>query len=94
MCLLDGIMFCCDVINCGVVFYDNLVIFGILDVKLVVLDKDMGKIVWKKKVEDYWVGYVIIVVFIVVDGKVIIGIFGGEFGIVGKVYVYDVKFGK
>ncbi|MEC7699109.1 MAG: PQQ-dependent dehydrogenase, methanol/ethanol family, partial [Pseudomonadota bacterium] len=31
---------------------------------------------------------------IVVDGKVITGISGGEFGIVGKVYAYDAKSGK
>lgn len=47
--LPDGIMPCCDVINRGVALYDNLVIFGTLDAKLVALDKDTGKTVWKKK---------------------------------------------
>ncbi|MEC7132706.1 MAG: PQQ-binding-like beta-propeller repeat protein, partial [Pseudomonadota bacterium] len=68
--------------------------FGTLDAKLVALDKDTGKTVWKKKVEDYRAGYAITAAPIVVDGKVITGISGGEFGIVGKVYAYDAKSGK
>jgi len=92
--LPDGIMPCCDVINRGVALYDNLVLFGTLDAKLVALDKDTGKTVWKKKVEDYRAGYAITAAPIVVDGKVITGISGGEFGIVGKVYAYDAKSGK
>ncbi|MBU3021385.1 PQQ-dependent methanol/ethanol family dehydrogenase [Aestuariibacter sp. A3R04] len=92
--LPDGIMPCCDVINRGVALYDNLVIFGTLDAKLVALDKDTGKTVWKKKVEDYRAGYAITAAPIVVNGKVITGISGGEFGIVGKVYAYDAKSGK
>lgn len=43
--LPDGIMPCCDVINRGVALYDDLVIFGTLDAKLVALNKDTGKVV-------------------------------------------------
>ncbi|NRA56210.1 MAG: PQQ-dependent methanol/ethanol family dehydrogenase [Gammaproteobacteria bacterium] len=92
--LPDGIMPCCDVINRGVALYDNLVIFGTLDAKLIALNKDTGKVVWKKKVEDYKAGYSITAAPIVVKGKVITGISGGEFGIVGKVRAYDAKTGK
>lgn len=91
--LPDGIMPCCDVINRGVAIYDDLVIFGTLDAKLVALNKDTGKTVWAKKVEDYKAGYAITSAPIIVDGKVITGISGGEFGIVGKVYAYDAKTG-
>jgi len=92
--LPDGIMPCCDVINRGVALYDNLVIFGTLDAKLIALNKDTGKVVWKKKVEDYKAGYSITAAPIIVKGKVITGISGGEFGIVGKVRAYDAKTGK
>jgi alcohol dehydrogenase (cytochrome c) len=92
--LPDGIMPCCDVINRGVALYDNLVIFGTLDAKLVALDKDTGKTVWKKKVEDYKAGYSITAAPIIIDGMVITGNSGGEFGVVGKVYAYDAKTGK
>jgi len=92
--LPDGIMPCCDVINRGAALYGDLVIFGTLDAKLVALHKDTGKVVWKKKVEDYKAGYSISAAPIIVKGKVITGIAGGEFGIVGKVRAYDAKNGK
>lgn len=92
--LPDGIMPCCDVINRGVALYDNLVIFGTLDAKLVALDAKTGKVKWKKKVEDYKAGYSITAAPLVVKGKVITGVSGGEFGIVGKVEAYDAKTGK
>ncbi len=92
--LPDGIMPCCDVINRGVALYDDLVIFGTLDAKLVALNNKTGKVVWKKKVEDYKAGYSITAAPIVVKGIVITGVSGGEFGIVGKVEAYDAKTGK
>ncbi|MDO6514433.1 PQQ-dependent methanol/ethanol family dehydrogenase [Neptuniibacter sp. 2_MG-2023] len=92
--LPDGIMPCCDVINRGVALYDDLVIFGTLDAKLVALNNKTGKVVWKKTVEDYKAGYSITAAPIVVRGKVITGVSGGEFGIVGKVEAYDAKTGK
>ncbi|MDP2561566.1 PQQ-dependent methanol/ethanol family dehydrogenase [Psychrobium sp. 1_MG-2023] len=92
--LPDGIMPCCDVINRGVALYDDLVIFGTLDAKLVALNNKTGKTVWKKKVEDYKAGYSITAAPIVVKGKVITGVSGGEFGIVGKIRAYDAKTGQ
>jgi alcohol dehydrogenase (cytochrome c) len=91
--LPDAIMPCCDVINRGVALYDDLVIFGTLDAKLVALNKDTGKTVWKKKVDDYKAGYSLTAAPIVVKGKVITGVSGGEFGVVGKVEAYDAKTG-
>ncbi|GGE42199.1 alcohol dehydrogenase [Halopseudomonas oceani] len=87
--LPDGIMPCCDVINRGVALYDNLVIFGTLDAKLVALDKDTGKVVWRKTVADYRAGYSITAAPLVVDGKLITGVSGGEFGVVGKIEAYN-----
>ncbi|MBT3145296.1 PQQ-dependent methanol/ethanol family dehydrogenase [Neptunomonas phycophila] len=92
--LPDAIMPCCDVINRGVAVYDDLVIFGTLDAKLVALNKDTGKVVWKKKVEDYQAGYSLTAAPIIVKGKVITGVSGGEFGVVGKVEAYDAKTGQ
>ena len=87
--LPDGIMPCCDVINRGVALYGDLVIFGTLDAKLVALNKDTGKVVWKKKVADYKEGYSLTAAPLVVKGKIITGVSGGEFGVVGKVEAYD-----
>ncbi|GAA0686105.1 PQQ-dependent methanol/ethanol family dehydrogenase [Marinobacterium maritimum] len=91
--LPDGIMPCCDVINRGVALYGDLVIFGTLDAKLVALNKDTGKVVWKKTVADYKEGYSLTAAPLVVKGKIITGVSGGEFGVVGKVEAYDAKTG-
>ncbi|QEY62836.1 PQQ-dependent dehydrogenase, methanol/ethanol family [Metapseudomonas lalkuanensis] len=92
--LPDGIMPCCDVINRGVALYDDLVIFGTLDAKLVALNKDTGKVVWRKTVADYKAGYSISAAPLVVKGKLITGVAGGEFGVVGKIEAYNPKNGE
>ena len=92
--LPDGIMPCCDVVNRGVALYNDKVIFGTLDAKLVALNKDTGKPMWIKKVEDYQAGYAITAAPMVINGNVITGVSGGEFGIVGKVEAYDANTGE
>ncbi|WP_160287182.1 methanol/ethanol family PQQ-dependent dehydrogenase [Pseudomonas knackmussii] len=87
--LPDAIMPCCDVINRGVALYGDLVIFGTLDAKLVALNKDTGKVVWKKTVADYKEGYSISAAPLIAKGKLITGVAGGEFGVVGKIEAYD-----
>ena len=91
--LPDGILPCCDVINRGAAIYDNLVIFGTLDAKLVALNRKTGKVVYKKKIANYKDGYSITAAPIVVKDMVITGVAGGEFGIVGKVEARDAKTG-
>lgn len=99
-CLFDDICLCCDVVNCGVVIYGDKVFFGIFDVLVVVLNKNIGKVVWKKKFVDYGVGYIMIGVLIIVkDGKIgkvllIYGSLGDEFGVVGCLFVCDLDIGE
>ena len=92
--LPDAILPCCDVINRGAAIYDNLIIFGTLDAKLVALDRQTGKVVWKKKVDDYKDGYSITAAPLIVKDMVITGVAGGEFGIVGKVEARNAKTGE
>jgi alcohol dehydrogenase (cytochrome c) len=92
--LPDGIMPCCDVINRGAALYGNLVIFGTLDAQLVALDQDTGKVVWKEKLEDYAAGYSSSAAPIIANGKLITGVSGGEFGIVGRIDARDPMTGK
>jgi alcohol dehydrogenase (cytochrome c) len=92
--LPDAILPCCDVINRGVAIYDNLVIFGTLDAKLVALDRKTGNVVWKKKVEEYKDGYSITAAPMIIKDMVITGVAGGEFGIVGKVEARNAKTGE
>ena len=92
--LPDGIMPCCDVINRGAALYGNLVIFATLDAQLVALNKDTGKVVWKEKLEDYAAGYSATAAPIIAKGKLITGVSGGEFGIVGRIDARDPLTGK
>ena len=92
--LPDAILPCCDVINRGVAIYDNVVIFGTLDAKIVALDRKTGKVVLKKKVANYKDGYSITAAPIIVKDMVITGVAGGEFGIVGKVEARNAKTGE
>jgi len=92
--LPDGIMPCCDVINRGAAVFGDLIYFGTLDAKLVALDRKTGKVVWKKTVEDFAAGYSMSSAPMVVHGKVITGMSGGEFGIVGKIQARDALTGE
>ena len=67
--LPEGILPCCDVVNRGGALYGNLFIFGTLDAKLVALDQETGKVVWKKKLGDYKAGYSYTAAPIIVKGK-------------------------
>ncbi len=91
--LPEGILPCCDVINRGAAIYGDNVYFGTLDARLVALDRKTGDVVWNKKIADYKAGYSYTAAPLVVDGKVIVGNSGGEFGIVGTVYAYDAENG-
>ncbi len=92
--LPEGIMPCCDVINRGAAIYGDLVIFGTLDAQLVALNKDTGKVVWREKVDDYKAGYSLTAAPQIVKGKIITGVSGGEFGVMGRVEARDATTGK
>jgi alcohol dehydrogenase (cytochrome c) len=92
--LPEGIMPCCDVVNRGAALYDNLVIFATLDAQIVALDQATGDVVWKEKIDDFAAGYSATAAPIVVNGMILTGVSGGEFGVVGRVEARDAKTGK
>jgi glucose dehydrogenase len=55
--LPDDIRPCCDVVNRGPAIYGDKIFFGTLDASIVALNKDTGKVVWKKKFGDHKIGY-------------------------------------
>lgn len=88
--LPEGILPCCDVVNRGAALLGELVIFGTLDAKLVALDRKTGKVVWKKKIDDYKAGFSATAAPLIVPSKehgplIVTGVSGGEFGVVGRV---------
>ncbi|MCT4577608.1 PQQ-dependent methanol/ethanol family dehydrogenase [Donghicola sp.] len=83
--LPEGILPCCDVINRGAAIYGDKIFFGTLDARIVALDLKTGDVVWRDKIADYKAGYSYTAAPLIVDGLVVTGNSGGEFGIVGEV---------
>lgn len=92
--LPEGILPCCDVINRGGVLYGDNFIFGTLDARIVALNRKTGDVVWKDKIANYKAGYSYTAAPIIVDGLVITGNSGGEFGIVGEVQARNAENGE
>lgn len=92
--LPEGIMPCCDVINRGAALYGNLVIMTTLDSQIVALNKDTGKVVWKEKIDEFTHGYSNSAAPLIVNGKVITGVSGSEFGVRGRVEARDARTGR
>jgi alcohol dehydrogenase (cytochrome c) len=86
--------FCCGPNNRGVAVYNNMVYLGTLDGKLVALDAKTGKVVWEQKIADPEQGYSETMAPTAVNGKILIGTNGGEYGIRGFFKAYDAKTGN
>ena len=86
--------FCCGPNNRGVAAYEGMLYMGTLDAKLVALDAKTGKVAWEVQIADPEKGYSETMAPTVVEGKVLIGTNGGEYGIRGFVKAFDAKTGK
>jgi alcohol dehydrogenase (cytochrome c) len=86
--------FCCGPNNRGIAVYDDKVYLGTLDARLMALDAKTGTVVWEQRLADPEKGYSETMAPTAVDGKILIGTNGGEFGIRGFVRAYDAKDGK
>src|SRR6185437_10447360 len=69
----------------GVGLWQDKVFLASTDDHLVALDAKTGKVVWDQKVQDFRKGQYLTLMPLVVNGKVIVGGSGGEFGIRGYV---------
>ena len=86
--------YCCGPNNRGVAVYGDMVYFGTLDAQLVALDAKTGKQVWATQIADPELGYSETMAPTVVNGKVLIGTNGGEYGVRGFLKAYDWKSGE
>jgi len=91
--LPEGILPCCDVVNRGAAIYGDNIYFGTLDARIVALNQKTGDVVWNKKIADYKAGYSYTAAPLIVDGLIITGNSGGEFGIVGEVQARSAETG-
>ena len=87
-------VYCCGPNNRGVAVYDDKVYMGTLDAKLVALDAKKGTVVWQTEIADPELGYSETMAPTAVNGKILIGTNGGEYGIRGFVKAFDAKDGK
>ena len=71
--------------NRGVGLYGQLVFMATADCYLVALDAVSGEVVWETEIEDYGAGYYMTLAPLVAEGKVMVGVSGGEYGIRGFV---------
>ncbi|HEX9647580.1 MAG TPA: PQQ-dependent dehydrogenase, methanol/ethanol family [Alphaproteobacteria bacterium] len=78
----------------GVALYGNNVYLTGLEPTTLALDAKTGKVVWETVVEDYHTGYYQTMAPLIVDGKVMVGVSGGEFGVRGFVQALDAETGK
>lgn len=85
--------YCCGPNNRGVAVYGDMVYMGTLDAKLVALDAKTGKLVWEQQIADPELGYSETMAPTAVNGMILIGTNGGEYGIRGFVKAYDAKTG-
>ena len=92
--LPEGILPCCDVVNRGAAIFGDKVYFGTLDARIVALNAKTGKVEWRKKIADYKAGYSYTAAPLIVNGLIITGNSGGEFGIVGEVQARDAETGE
>jgi len=86
--------YCCGPNNRGVAIAGGSLFLGTLDAKLVALDAKSGKVLWEAQIADPDQGYSETMAPVAVDGKVLIGTNGGEYGIRGFVKAYDANDGK
>jgi alcohol dehydrogenase (cytochrome c) len=87
-------VYCCGPNNRGVAVYQDKVYLATLDSKLDAIDAKTGKLVWSQQIADPTLGYSETMSPTVVDGKVLVGTNGGEYGIRGFVKAFDAKDGK
>ncbi|MBS3023930.1 methanol/ethanol family PQQ-dependent dehydrogenase [Acidiphilium multivorum] len=85
---------CCGANNRGVAVYGNEVFMGTLDNHVLALDATTGKVLWNVALEKPGIGYSISEAPMIVDGKVIIGSGGGEYGARGFIVGLDAQTGK
>ncbi len=81
-------------VNRGFAMLDNRLFMVTLDAHLLAFDRASGRVLWDVVLADYKVGYAATLAPLVIDGKVIVGISGGEYPTRGFLDAYDPATGK
>lgn len=81
-------------VNRGFGMLDHRLFMVTLDAHLLAFDRATGRILWDTVLADYKIGYAATLAPLVIDGKVIVGISGGEYPTKGFLDAYDPATGK
>ena len=85
---------CCDVVNRGVTPYRDNVYLATLDAHLVALDNATGDVVYDVQVGDYTYAETFTIMPMALDGKLIFGTAGAEYGVRGWITARDADTGE
>ena len=85
---------CCGILNRGAAIYDGKIYRTTLDAQVMAMDAKTGKQLWKSKAANYLDGHALTGAPLVVNGVVMTGIGGGEFGTRGFIDGWDANTGN
>ncbi len=85
---------CCDTVYRGLAYGDGKIFLQQADTHLVALDAETGKMIWRVKNGDPKMGSTNTNAPVVVKDKVLTGISGGEFGVLGFLAAYNMADGS
>jgi alcohol dehydrogenase (cytochrome c)/quinohemoprotein ethanol dehydrogenase len=88
------VMACCDAVNRGVAAWGDKLYVGTLDGRLIAIDRATGEQAWSVVTVDQEQPYTITGAPRIIDGRVIIGNGGAEFGVRGYITAYDADNGE
>jgi alcohol dehydrogenase (cytochrome c) len=80
--------------NRGLAALGNMLYLGSLDDFLVAINADNGGVIWQTRVAKPSDGFTMTGATLLVNGLVVVGVSGGEFGIRGFLAAYDAKTGQ
>ncbi|TDJ40409.1 MAG: PQQ-dependent dehydrogenase, methanol/ethanol family [Gammaproteobacteria bacterium] len=90
----EDLRICCGPNNRGVAIGGDLVVMGTLDAKLLAFHRLTGALVWETVITPYQRGFSVTGAPLIANGRVFIGVGGGEYGIRGFFDAYDLATGE
>ncbi|MGH9659089.1 MAG: pyrroloquinoline quinone-dependent dehydrogenase, partial [Bryobacteraceae bacterium] len=84
---------CCGEVNRGLAILGTTLYITTLDAKLIALDARSGRMLWKRDLADPGLNYSATAAPLAVNGKIVVGIAGGDSGIRGFLDAYDARTG-
>lgn len=89
----SGVTVCCGWAVRGVAIGEGKVYVGMLDARLIALDQQTGEVVWETRVAEPEAGYSITAAPRYYEGKVFVGVAGGEYQVRGRMQAFDANSG-